>query len=330
MQFRMSHLAALTIACVSSTPATAEAQESVQWTSGDVTLSGTLYTPATEGPHPTAIFVPGSGCMPLTHRLIRAHASELPERGFALLVFDKRGCGSSTGDWQVADFDDLADDVLAGLHHLAETNSSVDARRIGLLGLSQGGWVSLVAASKSDSVRFVAKLSGAAMTPAEQGHAAVAQVLAARGHDDAAIAEAGVLDRQIIEVYRSDTGWEEAEEAVSAASGKSWFADAGLGVDSRSSWFWQWYRSIMDYDPIPALCSLPIPILAINGESDLLIPARRSLLAIDSIAAFAEGPRETYLLEGAGHQLRRGRGQPWPPEYWETLAAWLASVAEAE
>ena len=37
----------------------------------------------------------------------------LIRRGMAILGFDKRGVGGSTGDWNTASFDSLAGDVVA-------------------------------------------------------------------------------------------------------------------------------------------------------------------------------------------------------------------------
>ncbi len=79
----------------------------------------------------------------------------------------------------------------------------------------------------------------------------------------------------------------------------------------------------MDYDPRPALERLEIPILAVFGELDRIVPPERSKTIIDALAPIASGPRETVLLPGVGHQLRAGKGEDWSPAYWQVLETWF-------
>lgn len=296
----------------------------VRWSSADVELSGTLALPRGVGPHPLAVLVPGSGCMPLTHRFVREHAAQLTRRGVAVFVYDKRGCGASGGDWQTVGLAALADDVLAVLPQLAAV-PEVDARRVSLMGLSQGAWVALIAAGRTDRLASLVLLSGAPMTPAEQGHAIVELRMQAADWDPASIERAVTLDRLVTQVYRTDSGWEAARAAVQAAAGEPWFRDAGVGIQPRELWNWRWLRRFMDYDPLPALRELELPVLAVNGARDLLVPGPRSQAILADLAPSAAGLRETLLLPEAGHQLRAGKGATWPAEYWQALAQWLTS-----
>lgn len=296
----------------------------IRWNSGEVELVGTLALPDEDGRHPLLVFVPGSGCVkhPRANKMMKDHTKWLNERGFGFFVYDKRGCGESKGDWRDVGLEQLADDLLAVMPQLQD-DPKVDSRQIGLIGLSQGAWVSLICATKSDQVRFVVLLSGPPMTPAEQGHAIVELGMRKKGWDDASIRRAVELDRLITEVYRSDTGWDEAKSAIAAAADRPWFRDAGLGIQPRDAWNWKWLRTFMDYDPIPALRKLPIPILAIFGEDDMIVPAKRSQEIIDGLSSSAQGPRETVLIHGVGHTLRRDKNADWPGEYWDALDAWL-------
>ena len=88
-----------------------EKHEDVRFSSGDVQLTGTLITPATGRPHPAVILVHGSGAENREYML--PWARFLIRRGMAVLGYDKRGVGGSTGNWNTASFDDLAGDVVA-------------------------------------------------------------------------------------------------------------------------------------------------------------------------------------------------------------------------
>jgi len=203
----------------------------IRWTSADVELVGTLVLPEGEGPHPLTVFIPGSGCLPKlrSHRLVREHVKHLTELGMAMFVYDKRGCDESGGDWREVGIEELADDVLAVLPQLA-ADPAIDPKRIGVMGLSQGGWISLIAAGKSNGIAFIVMLSGTPLTPAEQGTAMVEMRMASRGWDEASIERALELDRTILEVYRTDSGWEDAEAAIEAVSTEPWFEDSGVGI----------------------------------------------------------------------------------------------------
>jgi hypothetical protein len=105
-----------------------EKHEDVRFPSGDIQLSGTLISPATHGRHAAIILVHGSGpenreyMLPLVRFLIR--------HGVAVLGYDKRGVGGSTGDWNTASFDDLAGDVVAAFGYL-KTRADIDHNRSG-------------------------------------------------------------------------------------------------------------------------------------------------------------------------------------------------------
>src|SRR5262249_48061500 len=78
-----------------------------------------------------------------------------------------RGTGESTGDWRQSDFDDLADDVLAGVQ-LLRRDRRIRADKVGLWGVSQAGWGIAVAAARSTDVAVLIPVSGGAVTPGGQ------------------------------------------------------------------------------------------------------------------------------------------------------------------
>ena len=90
----------------------------------------------------------------------------LIRRGMAVLGYDKRGVGGSTGDWNTASFDDLAGDVVAAFEYL-KTRSDIDPAQIGLLGVSQAGWIMPLAAVRAKDIAFLISISGAGIPAAE-------------------------------------------------------------------------------------------------------------------------------------------------------------------
>lgn len=322
---RIHRLAALALTCpllAANAVGCAYRTEEVSWTRGDVRFAGTLYLPKAEGPHAAIVFISGSGTTTRSKRIYREHATHFASRGTAVLVYDKRGCGESGGDWKTADLEVLAEDLVGGLAMLRE-RADIDGDRLVLMGLSQGAWVALIAAERSPGVAGIVILSGAPMTPEAQNEYVIEARLRQHGHEDRAVVEALEIERLIANVYRTDEGWEETAERIERVRSKPWFADARLGLQPRDYWNWQWYRRVMDYNPVPALKSLKLPILAVHGEKDVLVPPGRSIEIMEAIAPEASGPRETALIEGAQHDLRAEKGAPWPDAYWRVLDDWL-------
>ena len=129
-------------------------------------LAGTLYMPATRGPHPAVVWVHGSG--PVTRWSAGSWPLFMVEQGFVVLAVDKRGVGASEGNYRLANGgrDNLphmrrrALDVAAAVQSLA-AHPDVDAERIGLIGASQAGWV-IPMAAKLGGVAFTITISGGA------------------------------------------------------------------------------------------------------------------------------------------------------------------------
>jgi dienelactone hydrolase len=143
--------------------------EAASFGDGGVRLAGRLLRPAGNGPFPAVVIVPGS--VPAHRDTYDLWALFFASRGFAVLSYDKRGVGDSTGTYVRAATDanlqNLTADALAGVDWLRKQRD-VDPERIGLTGGSQAGWVIELAASESPHVRFAALQSGPAMSVGRQ------------------------------------------------------------------------------------------------------------------------------------------------------------------
>ncbi|MCK6540853.1 MAG: lysophospholipase, partial [Anaerolineales bacterium] len=129
---------------------------------GAVTLAGTLLLPLNEPPAPAVIIIPGSGAATRngSWNMYRRIGEYLVQRGIAVLLYDKRGVGGSSGDWKSETFDERAQDVAAIVEYL-QSRAEIDPTRIGLIGHSQGAYIApLVVADYSSDVRFVVLLAG--------------------------------------------------------------------------------------------------------------------------------------------------------------------------
>ncbi|MFI7614681.1 alpha/beta fold hydrolase [Nonomuraea terrae] len=125
-------------------------------------LEGTLRVPLTPGRHPAMVFVSGSGNGSRTE--FTPQAEFLAKAGVATIAFDKRTIGYNFRD---RDFALLADDVLRMVEYL-RTRPEVDPERVGVWGVSEGGWVVPIAAAKSSSVGYMVLVSSPNVSPLRQ------------------------------------------------------------------------------------------------------------------------------------------------------------------
>jgi dipeptidyl aminopeptidase/acylaminoacyl peptidase len=130
-------------------------------------LSGMLFLPQGEGPFPTAIIIHGSGTSRRNAVWYLSVTRHLQQHGIAVLLPDKRGSEKSEGKWLGASVEELATDTISAVEFV-KNQPLFDSATIGLVGMSQGGWIAPVVAAQSDSISFVVSMSGASVTPEEQ------------------------------------------------------------------------------------------------------------------------------------------------------------------
>jgi dienelactone hydrolase len=130
-------------------------------------LSGMLFLPKGDGPFPTAIIIQGSGTSRRNNVWYLSVAKHLQENGIAVLLPDKRGSEKSEGEWVGATFEELATDTLSAIEFVKD-QQMFEASTIGLIGMSQGGWIAPVVAAQSDDLSFIVSMVGAAVTTDEQ------------------------------------------------------------------------------------------------------------------------------------------------------------------
>ncbi|WP_084960461.1 alpha/beta hydrolase family protein [Thermoactinospora rubra] len=125
-------------------------------------LRATVRAPATPGRHPAMVFVSGSGNG--SREEFTPQAEFLAAAGVVTLTFDKRTVGYNFRD---RDFGLLADDALRMVKYL-RSRPDVNPDLTGIWGVSEGGWVVPIAASRSRDVGFVVLVSSPNVSPLRQ------------------------------------------------------------------------------------------------------------------------------------------------------------------
>ncbi|WP_405667049.1 alpha/beta hydrolase [Streptomyces sp. NBC_01166] len=299
----------------------------VMFAQGAVKLSGSLGVPGQDRRTGAGIvLVGGSGPSdrdnggyfpPLRQRLMTA--------GFAVLSYDKRGVGRSTGDWRAATMDDLAADATAALDFL-RAQPGIRPGAAGLFGHSEGGWLALRASTARDGLPWVVTNSCPGTSPAVQERFALANHLLelhGEGHPD--IDSTLALFDRLTDAGRRDADFLTAAQLVDAAGGPSGLAYYWSGVDEH---LWSFLKRKQDHDPTADLVGLRCPHLAFFGGADRAVPVADSVHAFAAAACHpARSPRATLTVEvfpGADHRLQVRDSTRLAPGYHERLACWLA------
>ena len=333
--------------------------EDVQYVNpdGGHTLAGTFTRPEEGGPFPAVVLITGSGPQDrnealMGHKPFLVLADHLTRRGIAVLRYDDRGVGESTGDFASAISTDFASDALAGVAYL-RTRHDVDAGAIGLAGHSEGGLVAPIAAVESEDVTFIVLMAGTGVTGEEILYAQGALIAQASGASDEAVASNRELQAAMFEVLKAEDDIEAAAERLepmirASLEGQSEADLAQAGITDEASmdqvistqidqFNTPWFRYFLTYDPAPTIERVTVPVLAINGEKDLQVPWEENLGEIE--AALRRGGNDSYeihALPDLNHLFQHSEtGSPaeygtieetWAEHAMELIAEWVLRV----
>jgi len=274
-----------------------------------ITLAGTLTLPHGLGPFPSAILISGSGPQDrdesiVGHRPFLVLADHLTRRGIAVLRFDKRGIGKSTGDYAKATTEDFASDAEAALSYL-KTRKETDPKRTGLIGHSEGGLIAPLVASRSGGVAWIVLLAGPGLNGEDTLLLQSELILKSSGVDDDQIAKTRAFNKQTYALVRQERDpaalQAKLTDLVQSSSMSAMLPPAALESQLRVVTS-PWFRFFLDYDPVPALQKTTCPVLALTGEKDIQVPARENLPKIQK--ALQDGGNkdfQTTELPGLNH-----------------------------
>jgi len=292
------------------------AEEDVRFRNGDVELAGTLVRPAAPGRYAAVVWTHGSGDQSRATDFYRDRAYLLAENGLAAFIYDKRGVGKSGGDRE-STLDELAGDAVAAVQCL-QGRADIDSNAVGVGGFSQGGFVAPLAAARYGRIAFVVTGATPGVTPAELNDFAARTALVRRGFSADVIERAMSLRREVLHAQETGEELPKLERTLSAARSEPWFDAADL-PRSPVQPYGSRGLSVLHFDPVPVWERVAVPVLAVWGADDALVPVERSRRAVEAGLRVARNPNvTTRVFPNAGHGLAEtGRAGVWD---WPRLA----------
>jgi pimeloyl-ACP methyl ester carboxylesterase len=284
----------------------------------NITLAGTFTRPRGAGPHPAVVLIGGSGPQDrdealMGHRPFLVLADHLTRQGIAVLRYDDRGVGRSTGSFRAATHDDFVADTLAAVNWL-KTRSDIDPARIGLVGHSEGGLAAPLAAVKQPGdIAFLVLLAGPGV-PMEDLLVRQSQDLARiMGVDRDFLEQNSASQRAMFALLKEDTDSATLEDPLRALVQQQvvaltdeerkalGYTDAMMESQIQMV-LTPWFRQLLAYDPRPVLRQVKVPVLALNGEKDLQVAARPNLAGMqEALTAGGNTEVSTRELPGLNH-----------------------------
>lgn len=311
-------------------------RQDVTFTNGTVTLAGTLRLPVKRDPAPAVVMLHGSNYQTRGGQYggIGFMADAFARRGFVVLNYDKRGTGKSGGERD--DNSELLSGDAAAAVALLRSRSEVDAARVGLWGVSQGGMLQPAVAAKVKDLAFFVNISGAAGNGNDQEIQRTELKLKADGFSQADVKAAVHLQQLKFHYACHRDNWEQYIAAVDAARSKPWFLDPYIGPpDDKQSTAWDFWGC--GGEGAKGFERLKAPVLYVwaeheaNSRADLNVKLLRE-------AAQASGNRHLTIHEfkGAEHSMFRAanggekealRFKEYVPGYFDYVGAWAARAA---
>ena len=327
--------------------------EEVTFTNGDISLAGTLTLPDEGSRFPAVVLLVGSGSLDRDENIFghKGHlllADALSRQGFAVLRYDKRGVGASTGGKSTDPVEELAQDAMAAVRFVA-ARPEVDASRVGIVGHSEGGIIAIMnAAQYPDEIAYIVSMAGVGV-PTYQFALKQDKVMnnmmgIEKDEDEQRFYEqmytiigtetdSTALHHRMLEFIENDAFYQKKLEAMLAAD-TSYTASIINEAMIEQSTNAQTCK-LLQYDPSVNLKRVKCPMLAVNGMMDFQVDYEDNLGAISRYvphATIKAYENLNHLFQDCSREDSRlnyaGIRQTMAPQVLEDVVNWLVRTAQ--
>lgn len=274
-----------------------------------VDLAGTLTMPGKGGPFPAIILVSGSGAQNrdeeiMGHKPFLLLADHFTRNGFAVLRYDDRGYGNSTGNFSTATTLDFAKDASAAVDFL-KSEEDIEISKIGILGHSEGGMIAPLVASQRNDVAFIVMMAGPGLSGEKILLMQSELISKAYGTKEKEIAGNLKVNKKIYSILKKNPDNEKAEKEIKNVMTDYYKKNtdpknpdqgsAAQMTNQVKTMTSPWFRTFLALDPATYLPKVKCPVLAVIGEKDLQVPPKENLEAIEKFLIF--GGNSNYVVE---------------------------------
>ena len=286
-----------------------------------VTLAGTLTIPEGKGPFAAVVLVTGSGPQNrneelMGHKPFLVIADYLTRNSIAVLRYDDRGVGKSTGRFSSATTNDFANDANAAVAFL-KANKCINPQKIGIIGHSEGGSITVIDAVRNKDVAFIVSLAGPTLQGDEILMRQTELLARAQKVDEKYISKSAKQSRALYDIIltekdevkmRSDATSLLKAELLKEPEVKNMPNDgveksiANKVTQITSPWIVNFIR----YNPKDDLTKLKTPMLFMVGEKDYQVPAEPNVAALKAIIEKGKKKNITIkVIPGANHLFQQ-------------------------
>jgi pimeloyl-ACP methyl ester carboxylesterase len=284
-------------------------------------LGATLTMPSNKKTSRIVIMISGSGPQNrdeelMAHKPFLVWSDYLTRNGIAVLRYDDRGFGKSTGLFATATTADFADDAEAVVEFI-RSRSDLKGLKIGLIGHSEGGLIAPMIASRNPNVGFVVLLAGPGIPIPDLMLKQNTDLLKVMGMADSTIKQTFLtykviysssnkykslpkanfkkqMDSVMYAEFHKNNCTHETDEAIKQRV-------AALSNQLSTPWF----RYFLGFNPQDYLSKVKCPVLAINGTLDLQVNAESNLKGIREGLIKARNKNfEIYPIQNLNHLMQ--------------------------
>lgn len=289
-------------------------------------LAGTLTLPADGKCTKIVILITGSGpqnrdeeVTAFNHRPFLVWSDQLTRQGIAVLRYDDRGVGKSTGNFATATSADFADDAEAAVNYIL-SRPDLSKLRIGLMGHSEGGLIAPMVAARNKAVKFVCLLAGPGQPMTELLLQQERDQLRLAGASQQAIELSMRTNRKVMDLVTGNSTLSTAQlkekidtllyrelraYPAGALQGESIDAAVKRGDSQVTT---PWFRYMLGIHPDVYLSKVTCPVLALNGTLDMQVQCSANLAGIK--AALQKGGNKNHqevALPGLNHLFQKAQ-----------------------
>lgn len=325
------------------------------WNTADsVHIFGTLTMPEKGSKFPAVVLITGSGTQDrdetlLGHKPFKVIAEYLTNRGFAVLRLDDRGAGKTTigKNPKLVTSENFAKDVLSGLDFL-KNRPEINAKKMGLIGHSEGGMIAPMVANQSKDVAFIVSLAGTGVQGSVVAHNQLETLLLKSGADSSRVSQQVAFNDSIIALMMNENDDKIFEEKVRETlknitdEQKTKFGIKGIDelvVAQIKGQNIAWSKFFMKHDPSDDWVKVKVPVLALNGTKDTQVAVDLHLPAIEkALKSSGNTYYKIVRLEGMNHLFQHADTglvneyarikEDFAPEALQLMGDWLTEITK--